>query len=437
MIQFDFSGVEPFLDLSRVDGYTNRAQAAHKAVLNGSGAGNEWLGWRHMLAEPNDALLESLSAVGREISERADVLLCVGIGGSYLGAEAVIKALSSYFPPKKSPVVEDESPEEERPQAQVYFAGHHISGAYLEELLEHLEGKSVYVNVISKSGTTLEPAVAFRIIRTWMEDRFDDCDRRIIATTDAKKGALRQLAEEKGYRTYVIPEDVGGRFSVLTPVGLLPIAAAGFDIRSLFYGGVSMMNALESESENPAIDYAQRRIMLHDGGYTTEILSIFEPKLAGIGDWWQQLFGESEGKEHKGVFPVVSTFSTDLHSIGQYIQAGRRNLFETFLTIEQSKNKLSVPKEKKNLDGLNYLADTKFSDINDAAFRGTAKAHSQGGVPIFHITLSTLNEENLGRLIYFYEHSVAIGGYLMGINPFDQPGVEAYKKEMFSLLGKP
>ncbi|MDA1027819.1 MAG: glucose-6-phosphate isomerase [Bacteroidetes bacterium] len=430
MIRFDFTGTDPFLDKSQWDGVVRRAQAAHRAVLSGTGPGNEWLGWRRILQQPNDALLEDISAVGKEISERADVLLCIGIGGSFLGSEAIIRALSPYFRSNSS------KEGVETKALEVIYAGHHLSSTYLSELLAYLEGKSVYVNVISKSGTTLEPAVAFRIIRSWMEDRFDDCERRIIATTDQSKGALRQLSEKMGYRTYIIPDDVGGRFSVLTPVGLLPIAAAGFDIRSLFYGAVAMMAELAETEGNPAIEYALRRYALHERGFTTEVLSVFEPRLAGVGAWWQQLFGESEGKEGKGLFPAVCTFSTDLHSLGQYLQAGRRNLLETFLVAEKERSTLLIPADPANLDGLNYLSGSTLSRINQAAFEGTSKAHLQGGVPIQQITLSMVNEEALGRLIYFFEHAVSVGGYLLGVNPFDQPGVEAYKMEMFGLLGK-
>lgn len=429
MINFDFTGTDPFIDKTMWDGYVRRAHAAHKALQTKSGAGNEWLGWRDMLANPNDALIENISALGEEITQQADVLLCIGIGGSFLGADAIIQALSPYFPPNQS----EDGPK----QVAVIFAGHHLSSAYLNELLHHLTGKSVYVNVISKSGTTLEPAVTFRIVREWMEATFEDHHKRIIATIDESSGALRTLAEEKGYRTYVIPGDVGGRFSVLTPVGLLPIAAAGYDIRSLFYGAVSMMKELENPENNPAIDYAMRRYMLHEQGFATEVLSVFEPKLKGIGAWWQQLFGESEGKDLKGLFPALCTFTTDLHSLGQYLQAGKRNLLETFLVVEKEKNVVLVPNDASNLDGLNYLADQPMHKIGAAAYEGTAKAHSQGGVPTIHIRLSTISEETLGQLIYFYEHAVSIGGYLLGVNPFDQPGVEAYKQEMFKLLGRP
>jgi len=270
-----------------------------------------------------------------------------------------------------------------------------------------------------------------------MHETFEDAERRIIATTDAESGALNVVANEFGYRTYVIPDDVGGRFSVLTPVGLLPIAAAGLDIQSLFYGAVSMLAALEDPEENPALDYAARRYALHASGYDTEILSVFDPRLTRMGAWWQQLFGESEGKNNRGLFPAVCTYSTDLHSLGQFVQDGPRNLIETFLTVENPPSTLSIPNDAANADGLNYLAGRTVADVNRAAFEGTIAAHREGGVPVASIHLPALSEESVGRLLYFFEHAVSVGGYLLGVNPFDQPGVEAYKKEMFSRLGKP
>lgn len=423
MLSFDFTGSNAHLPEPDRQRMLPRARAAHSALLQGTGAGSEWLGWRRLLAEPNDALLDQVEQLAMEIRERADVLVCVGIGGSYLGADAVIQALTPSFPGADRP--------------QVVFAGHHMSAEYLDGLLDWLRGKSVYVNVISKSGTTLEPALAFRFIRAFMEDTFEDADRRIIATTDAEKGALRALATEKGYRTFTIPDDVGGRFSALTPVGLLPMAAAGIDIRTLFYGSVVMMRSLAPPEENPAIEYALRRWLLHDAGYTTEVLSVMDPRLTRIGAWWQQLFGESEGKHHKGLFPSVCTFTTDLHSVGQFIQEGRRTLIETFLTVESGSVTLRVPPDAANLDGLGYLEGRTIRDINRAAFDGTRKAHLDGGVPISHIHLPAVSAESVGQLLYFFEHTIAIMGYLLGVNPFDQPGVEAYKREMFTMLGKP
>ena len=445
MITLNLDRSDDFVASHLREGLENRVLAAHRAVIDKSGAGSEWIGWRDLLATPNDALLEEISRQGQEIRDRADVLVCVGIGGSYLGADAVIGALSSYFPSTKEKAQGEVSLFESAPSSQqtpeVLFAGHHLSGRYLSELLAYLEGKSVYVNMISKSGTTLEPGIAFRVLRDWMEDRFEDCDRRIIATTDAERGALRTLATEKGYRTHIIPDDVGGRFSVLTPVGLLPIAAAGFDIRSLFYGAVAMMKEIDTRDDHPALAYASRRYALHESGYSTEVLSVFEPALSGLGGWWQQLFGESEGKEHKGLFPATCLFSTDLHSLGQYLQEGRRNVTETFLTLKDDRGHLAVPEwdsdsDGSTADGLSFVAGKSFSDVTQAALHGTMDAHVQGGVPVQHLEIDRLDENALGGLIYFFEHVVAIGGYLLGINPFDQPGVEAYKRAMYERLGR-
>jgi len=446
MITLDQHRSDPFVPSHLREGLDRRVRAAHEALLNGTGAGSEWLGWRRILSDPNDALLEELARQATEIRQRADVLLCIGIGGSYLGAEAVIQALSPYFEasdndpkPAEASLFADPVASGKRPE--ILFAGHHLSGRYLAQLLTHLEGKSVYVNMISKSGTTLEPGIAFRVVRQWMEERFEDCDRRIIATTDARKGALKSLADENGYRTHVIPDDVGGRFSVLTPVGLLPIAAAGIDIRSLFYGAVAMKKDIESADYHNALQYAERRYALHESGYMTEILSVFEPSLSGVGGWWQQLYGESEGKGHKGLFPATCLFSTDLHSLGQYIQQGKRNLTETFLTLKDDGGHLSIPgmstdTDDSSADGLAFVAGKSFSEVTRAALEGTMQAHAEGGVPIQHLTIARLDENTLGGLIYFFEHVVALGGYLLGINPFDQPGVEDYKKAMYARLGR-
>ncbi len=465
MIRLDSDLVLPFIADHLRDGMHTRASAAHLAVLHGTGQGNEWLGWQNMLRQPNDALLEDIAALGEEIRARADVLLCIGIGGSYLGAEAVIKALSPYFsspigaagavaPASPSAmgqapgsVGENASlfgPAPARPAGtptEVVFAGHHLSGRYLEQLLSHLEGKSVMVNVISKSGTTLEPAIAFRIVRQWMQKHFKDASSRIIVSTDPEQGALRELAKKEGYRSYDIPADVGGRFSVLTPVGLIPIAAAGFDVRTLFYGAVAQQSDIEKAPDNIAVSYAANRYALHESGFTTEVLSVFEPRLSGIGGWWQQLFGESEGKDKRGIFPVTCTFSSDLHSLGQYLQEGRRNLIETFLMVEDDRGGLAIPGVATSdgtpcADGLDFVAGLSMSDVTTAAFEGTRKAHIAGGVPVQTLHIDTLSEGDIGRLILFFEHAVAVGGYLMGINPFDQPGVEAYKREMFARLGR-
>ena len=401
----------------------DRVLEAHRRVLDGTTENPDMLGWRSMVLDPDDALLQSVAQTAAEIRDRADVLLCIGIGGSYLGAEAVVQALTPYFG--------YDGPE-------ILFAGHHLSPSYHEELFEYLDGKSVYVNVISKSGTTLEPALAFRLARRFLEDRFDDADRRIIATTDAKKGALHDFAVERGYRRYVVPDDVGGRFSVLTPVGLLPIAVAGIDIQGLFYGAVAEAQELtDADASHPALQYAGDRYAFHEAGYATEILSVMEAKLRGIGSWWQQLFGESEGKDGKGLFPVVLQYTTDLHSVGQYVQQGQRTLVESFLRIDDASEGPSVAKADGDADGLNYLAGTPYGTVNEKAYQATAEAHAEGEVPNWTITLPRLDAETLGRLIYFYEHAVAVSGTLLGVNPFNQPGVENYKQKMFSLLGRP
>ena len=396
---------------------------AHRRVLNRETRSPEMLGWRDMLLTPDDALLERIAADAAEIRERADVLLCIGIGGSYLGAEAVMQAL---VPPFGS-----DGPE-------ILFAGNHLGPDYHERLFEYLDGKSVYVNVISKSGTTLEPALAFRLARRFLEERFDDADRRIIATTDAERGALHDFAVEKGYRRYVVPNDVGGRFSVLTPVGLLPIAAAGIDIRTLFYGAVAEARDLtDADASHPALQYAADRYTFHEAGYATEVLAVMDPRLKGLGAWWQQLFGESEGKEGKGLFPVVLQYTTDLHSVGQYVQQGKRLLVETFLRLDDADAGLTVQDEPGDPDGLNYLAGVPMGSVNEKAYQGTAEAHAEGGVPNWTLTLSRLDAETVGRLLYFYEHAVAVSGTMLGVDPFDQPGVETYKQKMFSLLGRP
>lgn len=427
MLEIDADYALPFLGgASALASLRDSASAAHRTLLDGSGPGSEFLGWRHLLADPDTALLDEISETADLIRREADVFLCIGIGGSYLGAGAVINALTPYLPASNTG-----SPE-------VLFAGHHMSGAYARELLGYLEGKSVYVNVISKSGTTLEPALAFRFVRGWMEKTFSDADERIVVTTDPSRGALNVLHEERGYRKFEIPPSVGGRFSVLTPVGLLPIAVAGIDIRALFAGAREAYERYSSAgADNIAIDYAAIRYGLLQKGYAVEVLSFFEPKLLDIGRWWQQLFGESEGKEGTGLFPTIAQYSTDLHSFGQYVQEGQRTLIETFLMLRADGGDLQVPDSDADLDGLNYLSGKTMSSINLGAYEGTAKAHFDGGVPNMTLWLRDLSPAVIGHAIYFFEHAVGVGGYLLGINPFDQPGVEAYKKEMFSRLGKP
>lgn len=431
MIHLDHTRVDGFLEDESWNRLLPRIDAAHRAVVNGSGVGNEWLGWRRILQNPNDALLEELFLTAEEIRLNADVLICIGIGGSYLGARAVIESRSPCFPP----ILEDEN-DAISSTPEIIFAGHHLSGTYLRQLLAYLEGRSVYVVVVSKSGTTIEPAIAFRFVRQWMESRFDDASERIIVVTDPEKGALNAFAAARDYRKFEIPTDIGGRFSVLSPAGLLPIAAAGIDIRSLFYGAVAMLSECSEVDGNMALSYAGIRYYLLQEGFTTEVFAHFDPRLSGFASWWRQLFGESEGKNHGGVFPSIASYSTDLHSIGQYIQDGRRNLFETFL-IAAGEAEVTIPPDPGDLDGLNYLSGQSLLLANNSAYEGTAHAHESGGVPNMTVHLDALTEENIGRCLYFFQHAVAVGGYLLGVNPFTQPGVEAYKTEMFSLLGRP
>lgn len=424
MIRLDHDHVSSFVDDADLERWIIDARRAHYTLLDKSGPGSDATGWRDILTNPDYNLLEELAETSRQIRERADVLICIGIGGSYLGAKAVIQALTPYLGrPNGTP--------------EIIFAGHHLSGAYLRELLEYVEGRSVYVNVISKSGTTLEPALAFRVLRRHLEDTFDDADQRIIVTTDPSAGALNALQNERGYPKYVIPGNIGGRFSVLTPVGLLPIAAAGIDIFSLYQGATSAAEALTEADGHPALRYAALRFGLLRHGLTVDLLSVFEPRLHGFGLWWQQLFGESEGKDGTGLFPSVAQYSTDLHSIGQYVQDGQRTLMETFLMLENDAGNLEVPNSETDLDGLNYVAGKTMSAINRAAHKGTSQAHADGGVPNLTLWLDQLDPETLGEAIYFFEHAVAVSGYMLGVNPFDQPGVEAYKTEMFKRLGHP
>ncbi len=438
MIRLDSQSVRSFLDDGALEALRPRVVDAHHDVINKRGTGSDMLGWRDLLLDPDDALLEDIESTAARIRRDADVLLCIGIGGSYLGARAVIQALAPYFArPRSATPAEDREGRSARPgePPEILFAGHHTSGAYLRELMDYLEGKSVFVNVISKSGTTLESALAFRFVREWMEARFDDADARIVVTTSPTGGALNTLRAQHGYKKYAIPEGVGGRFSVLTPVGLLPIAAAGVDIRSLFYGAVSACEALAAADDNPALDYAALRYLLLEAGYEVEVLAVFEPRLSGIGGWWQQLFGESEGKEGTGLYPATVQYSTDLHSLGQYMQEGRRIVVETFLMAEDDGGDLVIPSMDADLDGLNAVAGKTMTDVTRSAYEGTAKAHTDGGVPNFTVWLETIDAGSLGELIYFFEHAVAVSGYLLGVNPFDQPGVEAYKREMYQRLG--
>lgn len=429
MIKADLSRAKSFLTDSEFNKAFQEAEKSLQLIKSKKGKGAEWLGWRSLLADPNDAELEQIDRLASTIREKADVFIVCGIGGSYLGARAVIEALSSFFG--------SEGPE-------VLYAGHHMSGKYVQELLSYLEepnsegeSKSVFVNVISKSGTTLEAALSFRVIRKWMTDRFpEDVNDRIICTTSAEGGALNQLIVENGYKKFVIPEDVGGRFSVLTPVGLFPIAVAGIDIRTLFYEAVSKFEVLK-ENPKDALDYAAVKYALFQQDKTMDLITTFEPQLRALGSWLQQLFGESEGKDGKGMFPALAGYSTDLHSIGQFLQDGPRTMMETFIRVKSVPKDFSVEKTPGDHDGLNYLAGRSFHDINTNAFQGTLQAHVEGGVPSIVVNMETLNVQHIGEFIYFFELVTAIYCYCLGVNPFNQPGVEDYKREMYKLLENP
>ncbi len=432
-IKVDISKILDFVPKDEIFNFQKEIDQHHKSLLNKTGKGNEFLGWVNLPEETDEGLVSSILESAQKIRKKnIDVFIVIGIGGSYLGARAVIEALNHNFP---FLVNKGNSP-------QIIYAGQNICEDYLSDLLEVLEEKDYALTVISKSGTTTEPALAFRILKSHLENKYGkgEARERIIAITDESKGALKQLAREEGYTTYIVPDDVGGRYSVLTPVGLLPIAIAGFDIRALLAGARKMQkinNASSSLSDNPMALYAAARNALLKSGKVVEILVNYQPKLFYFTEWWKQLFGESEGKEGKGIFPAGVGFTTDLHSMGQYIQDGYRMIFETVLAVGQAKKKLEVPSDDANLDGLNYLAGRRIHDVNKMAELGTALAHIDGGVPNIGIIIPEVNEESIGELIYFFEMSCALSGYTLGVNPFDQPGVEAYKKNMFALLGKP
>ncbi|NLK97328.1 glucose-6-phosphate isomerase [Defluviitalea saccharophila] len=408
-------------------------ESAHKILHARTGSGNDFLGWIDLPYDYDKEEFERVKKAAQKVRENSDVFIVIGIGGSYLGARAVIEGLNHSF--------YNMLPKEKRQAPVIYFVGNNISGTYVTHLLELIEGKDVSINVISKSGTTTEPGIAFRIFKKYLEEKYgkEGAKERIFATTDRQRGALRKLADEEGYETFIIPDDVGGRFTVLTPVGLLPIAVSGIDIDQLMAGAKDAREEYQVEDfeNNPAYQYALIRNILYKRGKSTEILVNYEPALHYISEWWKQLYGESEGKDNKGIFPASVDFSTDLHSLGQYIQDGRRNLFETVINVETPKCDITLEAEEEDLDGLNYLAGKTMDFVNKRAFEGTLLAHVDGGVPNLVINVPELNEYYVGKLLYFFEKACGISGYILGVNPFDQPGVEAYKKNMFALLGKP
>ncbi|MCK9421628.1 MAG: glucose-6-phosphate isomerase [Bacteroidales bacterium] len=404
----------------------------HRMLVDKTGKGNDFLGWIDLPVATDADLINRINEDASWIQAVAEVFVVIGIGGSYLGSRAVIEALGNPF----------QSLLNRRVHPLIIFAGENLSEDYHANLLELLDHKNYAVAVISKSGTTTEPAVAFRLIKQHLENKYgkEEASKRIFAITDERRGALKNLADSEGYVSYVIPNDVGGRYSVLTPVGLLPIAVAGFDIQALMDGARQMREvALHSSDyeQNPCALYAAVRNILYRNGKFIEILVAYEPNLLYFIEWWKQLYGESEGKENKGIFPAGVTFTSDLHSMGQYIQEGTRTLFETVISVEQPARTLQIPDDSENLDGLNFISGKRLSEVNRMAEFGTMLAHVDGGVPNIRISIPAINENALGQLIYFFEFSCALSGYALGINPFDQPGVEAYKKNMFALLGKP
>lgn len=431
-ISLEVSKAAQFLACGSLETYETRVKEAQKALEDGTCAGNDFLGWLHLASSITPEHLADLKETAKVLRENCDTIVVAGIGGSYLGARAVIEAMGNSFEwlvnDGKNPVI--------------LFAGNNIGEDYLYELTEFLKGRKFGVINISKSGTTTETALAFRLLRKQCEDQrgVEIARKVIVAVTDAKKGAARVTAEKEGYKSFIIPDNVGGRFSVLTPVGLLPIACAGYDIEALVKGAADMEKLVAPEvpfAENIAEQYAAVRNALYDQGKKIEILVNFQPKLHYVNEWWKQLYGESEGKEGKGIFPAAVDFTTDLHSMGQWIQEGERSIFETVISVEQPSHKVLFPHDDENLDGLNFLEGKRVDEVNKMAELGTQLAHVDGGVPNLKLNVEKLDEYHLGQLIYFFERACGISGQLLGVNAFNQPGVEAYKKNMFALLGKP
>ena len=419
---------DKFINSHELDAVRAQITAAHQLLTTKSGLGSDFLGWVDLPVDYDKEEFERIKAAAKRIKEKADILIVIGIGGSYLGARAAIELLKSpYYNNLKK-----DTPD-------IYFVGNNISPTYLNEILSICEGKDICVNVISKSGTTTEPALAFRIFKKLLEDKYgkEEAKTRIFATTDKCKGTLKDLSTEEGYETFVVPDDVGGRYSVLTAVGLLPIAAAGCDIDAIMKGAQAARVAYANDDMNDCYKYAALRNILYRKGKAVELLVSYEPCFAMMNEWFKQLYGESEGKDHKGIFPASVIFSTDLHSMGQFIQDGSRVMFETVVDVKNAKQDLYLENDKDNLDGLNFLTGQNMSVVNRKAMEGTILAHTQGGVPNLVIEVDKLDEYNFGEMVYFFEKACAISGYMLGVNPFNQPGVESYKKNMFALLGKP
>jgi len=432
-ISFDYSKALSFFGEHEVTYLRDFVKVAHHSLHEKTGAGSDFLGWIDLPVDYDKEEFSRIQKAAEKIKSDSDILLVIGIGGSYLGARAALEFLQHSF--------YNALPSEKRQTPQVIFVGNNISSTYMKDLMDLLDGKDFSINVISKSGTTTEPALAFRIFRKLLEEKYgtEEAKKRTYATTDKARGALKTLADEEGYESFVIPDDVGGRYSVLTAVGLLPIAVSGADLQKMMEGAAQAREDFsQSELEdNLAYQYAAVRNVLYNKGKTIEMLINYEPSLMYFSEWWKQLFGESEGKDQKGIYPSSANFSTDLHSLGQYVQEGRRDLFETIIKVEKPRHELTIEEESNDLDGLNYLAGQTVDFVNNKAFEGTLLAHTDGGVPNLIVSIPQLDEYTFGYLVYFFEKACAMSGYLLGVNPFDQPGVEAYKVNMFALLGKP
>lgn len=432
-VKFDYTKALGFIGQHEIDHQTEQVRVAHEQLHNGTGAGSDYLGWIDLPTNYDKEEFARIKQAAEKINSDSEVLIVIGIGGSYLGARAAIEMLSNSFYNLQT--------KEQRKTPQVLFAGNNISSTYVTHLLQLIEGREWSINVISKSGTTTEPAIAFRIFREALERKYgkEEARKRIYATTDQSKGALKKLATEEGYESFVIPDDVGGRYSVLTAVGLLPIAVAGIDIDAMMQGAADASKEYSNPNlaENEAYQYAAARNALYRKGKVTEILVNYEPNLHFVSEWWKQLFGESEGKDYKGIYPASVDFSTDLHSMGQFIQEGNRNIFETVIQVKEVAEHITIGTDAADLDGLNFLTGKTMDFVNKKAFQGTLLAHTDGQVPNFIVNIADMTPYTFGYMVYFFEKACGISGYLLGVNPFDQPGVEAYKTNMFALLGKP
>lgn len=430
-ISLKLNGIKNFIKDEEITKLSSQVKLSYETLINKTGAGNDFLGWTNLPFDYDKEEFDRIKKAAKRIQENSEVLIVIGIGGSYLGGRAALEFINSIHYNAKN----------HKGFPDVYFVGNNISSDYLNDIIEILGDRDFSINVISKSGTTTEPAIAFRIFKKMIEDKYgkEGAKERIFATTDKARGALKSLSDKEGYETFVITDDIGGRFSVLTPVGLLLMAAAGIDIDAVMQGAADAANKYKNDNieENDCLKYAAIRNILYRKGKNIEILANYEPSLTMFGEWFKQLFAESEGKDQKGIFPVSANFSTDLHSIGQFIQDGSRNLFETVLWIKESKKNLTIQEDAENVDGLNFVAGKTMQYVNSKAYAGTFLAHVDGGVPTMVVEVDKADAYNFGQLVYFFEFALGISGYLLGVNPFDQPGVEAYKKNMFALLGKP